>query len=197
MRHLGRVVDFLLRDWPESGRIDPGRIGAFGYSAGGFTVLVAAGGEPDLRRLGPHCTLQPADPVCRLARPSGQAEAIAWPHDARLRAVVVAAPAMGFAFAPRGLAGVTVPVQLWRPEADEILAHPWNAEMVRRLLPAPPETHVVPRAGHYVFIAPCGEILTPIVPEICIDAEGFDRPAFHAAMERDVVAFLTARLAPR
>jgi predicted dienelactone hydrolase len=197
VRHLGRVIDALLRDWPEGHRIDAGRIGAFGYSAGGFTVLVAAGGKPDLRRLGPHCALQPADPVCRLARPTGQTEPVAWPQDARIRAVVAAAPALGFAFAPRGLADVTVPVQLWRPEADEVLAHPWNAEMVRRLLPSPPETHVVPRAGHYVFIAPCPELLAGIVPEICIDPEGVDRAAIHAAMEREVVAFFTAKLAPR
>lgn len=197
VRHLGRVVDFVLRDWPEASRIDPARIGAFGYSAGGFTVLAAAGGQPDLRRLGLHCTLQPADPVCRLARPTGQAEAITWPNDARIRAVVAAAPAMGFAFVPRGLAGVTAPVQIWRPELDEILMHPWNAELVRRLLPGGAEMHVVPRAGHYAILAPCPEPMAAAVPEICIDPEGFDRAAFHAAMEREVVAFFTARLAPR
>lgn len=124
-------------------------------------------------------------------------EAITWPNDARIRAVVAAAPALGFSFVPRGLAGVTAPVQIWRPEADEILMHPWNAELVRRLLPGGAEMHVVPRAGHYAILAPCPEPMTLAVPEICIDPEGFDRAAFHATMERAVVEFFTARLAPR
>ena len=43
-RHLHEVIDFMTRDWPEHGRIDAGRIGVFGFSAGGFTALVAVGG---------------------------------------------------------------------------------------------------------------------------------------------------------
>lgn len=206
-RQLLRVLDWMLREWPEAARLDGGRVGAFGYSAGGFTVLAAAGGEPDLRRLAVHCALQPADPSCRLGRPKaapvaapGAAADAApdapWPRDDRIRAIVVAAPALGHAFAPRGLAGLRQAVQLWRPEADELLAHPWHAEMVRRLLPAPPELHEVPVAGHYAFLEPCPAGMAAAVPEICLDAPGFDRPGFHAAFNRAVAAFLAARLAP-
>jgi len=42
-RHLARVVDYIRADWPDAGHVDATRIGAFGFSAGGHSVLVAAG----------------------------------------------------------------------------------------------------------------------------------------------------------
>ncbi|MDO9710064.1 alpha/beta hydrolase [Paracraurococcus lichenis] len=80
-------------------------------------------------------------------------------------------------------------MQLWRGAADEVLPHPWHAEQIRRFLPAAPEMHVVPRAGHYAFLAPCPEGMAAAVPEICLDPPGFDRVAFHRALNRDVVGF--------
>ncbi len=93
------------------GTVDAARIGAFGFSTGGFTVLAAAGGVPDLSLIGPHCAANPGLDACRLlatARPGrpgpGEAGPPAFVRDGRLRALVVAAPALGFTFAPAGLA---------------------------------------------------------------------------------------------
>lgn len=47
-RHVARVIDYMLSSWPQRERIDPARIGIFGFSAGGFTALVVIGGQPDL-----------------------------------------------------------------------------------------------------------------------------------------------------
>ena len=46
-RELIALLDFMLGGWRSHAVIDPGRVGAFGFSAGGFTVLAAAGGRPD------------------------------------------------------------------------------------------------------------------------------------------------------
>jgi predicted dienelactone hydrolase len=54
-RHVVRVLDYMLAAWPDHGRVDPTRIGIFGYSVGGFTALVATGGVPDLSRIIPYC----------------------------------------------------------------------------------------------------------------------------------------------
>jgi predicted dienelactone hydrolase len=115
-------------------------------------------------------------------------------HDARIRAVVAAAPAVGWAFTGRGLAALQVPVQLWRGAADEVLPHPWHAELVRRALPQPPALRVVPKAGHYAFLAPCPDAMAAAVPEICLDAPGFDRVAFHRAFNAAVVGFFRTTL---
>src|SRR3984957_8698701 len=47
-RHIRALVDYMLGSWTHHDLIDPARIGMFGFSAGGFTALVAIGGVPDL-----------------------------------------------------------------------------------------------------------------------------------------------------
>jgi predicted dienelactone hydrolase len=111
-----------------------------------------------------------------------------------VRAIVVAAPGIGFAFGKTGLANVRVPVQLWRAEDDPVLPHPFYAEAVRQDLPTPPEMHVVPHAGHYDFISPCPPRMAERLPEICVSEPGFDRTAFHKQFDAAVVGFFRRTL---
>jgi predicted dienelactone hydrolase len=199
VQQVSAVIDFMGRAW-QAGAIDPARIGGFGFSAGGLTVLIAAGGEPDLSRIGAHCTEHPAFFDCRLLAehhvrpPPAGAKPLPFPHDTRMRAIVVAAPALGFTFTPDGLRHVTVPVQLWRADADTILPAPYYADAVRAALPAPPDFHTVPNAGHFDFLAPCSAALAHIAPPICVSAPGFDRARFHAVFNDAVVAFFKRTL---
>jgi predicted dienelactone hydrolase len=197
-RQLHVLIDYMLDAWPSRGVIDPQRIGAFGFSSGGFTVLVAAGGEPDLRMVAPHCTEHPKFFDCGLvaAHPVSAASiaAMRWVHDPRLKAVVVAGPALGYAFAPNGLKNVTAKIDLWRDEDDHILPNPYYAETVRTALPTLPSYHVVPHMDHFDFLAPCTDALAKAAPFICKSEPGFDRAAFHAAFDREVVAFFASSL---
>jgi predicted dienelactone hydrolase len=118
-------------------------------------------------------------------------------HDPRIAAAVIAAPAIGYGFTPQGLSGVQVPIQLWRGDRDEILAHPYHAQNVYDGLPIKPEYHVVPNAGHFAFLAPCSAALQSIVSDICSDPAGFDRAAFHREFNAAVVAFFEAKLPAR
>ncbi len=189
------ALDWLLESWPGHSQLDPRRVGGFGHSAGAFTVLVAAGGEPNLGRIPLHCATQPADPSCRLGRPGeGIPQQVNWAHTPRLRALVVAAPALGYTFVPQGLAQVTQPVQLWRSSRDEVLLHPWHAQQVRNGLTGPVEFQEVGGAGHYAFLAPCPAGMAAAVPEICTDLPGFDRTRFHLGFNAALVAFFQERL---
>jgi predicted dienelactone hydrolase len=195
-RQLKALTDYMLDAWPDRARIDAERIGAFGFSAGGFTVLAAAGAEPDLGAVRDHCAAHPEFEVCRILgeHPLPAIDGIVWTHDIRIKAVVSAAPALGFAFGRKGLAAVTQPLQLWRASDDQVLPHPYYAEAVRLALPIPPEAHVVPNAGHFDFLPPCSAELAKRVPAICVSERGFDRAAFHAQFDRDVVAFFARNL---
>jgi predicted dienelactone hydrolase len=195
-RQLKLLTDYMLGAWSDHGRLDANRVGAFGFSAGGWTVLTAAGGEPDLRTVADHCKAHPAFEDCQIVEqhPVTLDSDIVWTHDPRIKAVVAAAPALGFAFGSKGLAAVLQPVQLWRAEDDLILPHPYYAEAVRLALPKPPETHVVVDAGHYDFLKPCSVELATRVPAICTSRPGFDRAAFHERFDQDVVAFFTRTL---
>jgi predicted dienelactone hydrolase len=201
-RHINRVIDYMLQTWPGHDNIDAARVGIFGFSAGGFTALVAIGGTPDLTKIGPHCQRFPGEFVCMLLAKHPEARAVPsgagapdGTQDSRIKAAVVAAPAIGFTFSPNGLTGVTVPVQLWRAEDDTVLPNPWYAEAVRQSLPRPPQYQVVPGAGHFDFLAPCGDQLTALAPVICTSTPPFDRAAFHAMFNRSVVDFFSTTLA--
>jgi predicted dienelactone hydrolase len=199
-RQISRVIDHMLSAWDGHAMIDPTRIGMFGYSSGGFTTLVSIGGIPDFSKVGPECRQYPGDFACQLvARSGGNLGApltsrTSRSADPRIKAAVVAAPALGFAFSPDGLNSVKVPVQLWRAENDALLPYPRYAEAVRLALPATPEYFVVPNAGHYDFLAPCGTALASIAPSICSSAVGFDRTAFHTSFNSAVVSFLNKTL---
>lgn len=116
------------------------------------------------------------------------------PHDARIRALVVAAPALGYTFTREGLRDVTQPVQLWQAGADQILPSPFYAEPVRDGLPTVPEYHRIDGAGHFDFLPPCSPELAANAPMICAPTPGFDRAAFHETLSREVIRFFKTRL---
>ncbi|WP_085488235.1 alpha/beta hydrolase family protein [Paraburkholderia susongensis] len=198
---LHRLVDYMLDEWPWHGRLDAARVGAFGFSNGGFTVLVAAGGIPDLSKIAPYCAAHPEHDLCEVLKHAGvdphfdaDVPASVWVHDPRIKAIVVAAPAFGFTFGRAGLSSVRAPIQIWRAAEDRHQPHPYYDEAVRTDLPRPPEYHVVANAGHYDFLPPCDARLSRKMPEICTSLPGFDRAAFHEYFNADVVRFFQARL---
>jgi predicted dienelactone hydrolase len=201
---LRRLVTYMLEEWSGHRLLDQDRIGAFGYSNGGFTVLVAAGGVPDLMQIGSYCGAHPTHNLCTAMKKAGldprkpgiQVPADAWVADSRIKAIVVAAPAFAFAFDQRGLRNVHIPNQLWRAADDQRQPHPYYEEALLKALPNAPEYHVVPGAGHFGFLPPCGEHLAAAKPEICSDAAGFDRADFHTEFNAEIVRFFQAHFAP-
>jgi predicted dienelactone hydrolase len=198
-RQLSVLIDHMLGQWEGKAGIDAERIGAFGFSAGGFTVLAAAGGNPDLTRLVDHCRANPAFYDCRLVgrhsgTMNGGQSAPRLPHDARLKALAVAAPALGFTFTRESLADVTQPVQLWQAGSDQILPSPFYAEPVRDALPRQPEYIRVDGAGHFDFMPPCSPELAANARMVCAPTPGFDRAAFHEALNREIIRFFKTHL---
>ena len=191
---LSAVVTYMLDVWPSHTRIDVKKIGAFGFSAGGFTVLAAVGARPDFTTIAPHCTAHPAFFDCTLMRQNPQNERPLWTDkkDARIKAIVVAAPALGFTFTKAALAPVTLPVQLWRAANDQVLPAPLYADAVKAALPKPPEYYDVAGAGHFDFLAPCVDPKQN--PQICSSDAAFDRAAFHTLFNQNIVRFFRRHL---
>lgn len=197
-RQLRLTLDHVLKSWLGGTQIDPQRIGAFGFSAGGFTVLTAVGAKPDLRQLPGHCAS--ADEfVCKVLKhyksPLLDAAKVGagteFAGDPRIRAAVVAAPGLGFTLSAVGLAPVRVPVQLWSGDRDDKVPYASNAKFVREGLGERVDFRNVEGAGHFAFLAPCTLLKGP---EFCQDPDQFDRPAFHARMNAEVVAFMARHL---
>jgi len=199
-RQIRVALDYLLGSWKDHAQLDPERMGMFGFSLGGFTTLVTIGGTPDLAQMGKLCATRPDAPECVFVkqRHGDQLEPPAatpvWVHDARIKAAVIAAPAVGFLFEGGGLKQVSVPVELWRAANDRQTPDAWNSGIVRKELPKSPDEHVAPGVDHFVFLAPCSEALAKAAPSICTDLPGFSREEFHESFNRAVVRFFSTEL---
>ena len=199
---LHRLVDYMLGAWPQRDRLDANAIGAFGFSNGGFTVLVAVGGTPDLGKIAPYCRAHPDHDLCQVMKQAGvdlgsigrATPQNAWTPDPRIKAAVIAAPAFGFAFGREGLDRVRAPIQLWGAADDRHQPAPDYEHAVRASLPREAEYHAVANAGHYDFLPPCNARLARAAPSICASAPGFDRAKFHDLFDSEVVRFFSAEL---
>jgi len=169
-QYISRAIDHMLSTWENRSAIDATRIGAFGYSAGGFTTLVSEGGIPDFSSFGPICQRHPGDFACQL---------VASPAPARRRPGAGQAPA-------------TMPDS----REDVVLPHPRYAEAARKALPEAPVFRIVANAGHFDFMPPCSKALSDIAPAVCTSAPGFDRAAFQQTFNEAVIAFFGRALKP-
>ena len=198
-RALTAALDAVLADGKLGAHVDVARIGAAGFSAGGYTVLAAAGAVGDMALLFKHCATHAAEDQEFCSYSHGQApDPSQLPslkvQDKRIRAVVAMAP-VGVLFGAEAMAGLDAPVRLYRAEKDLVLRQPFHAEHVHQLLPKA-EYAVVANAGHYAFLSPFPPGLGPGVGPVADDPPGFDRPAFHQKLNAELTQFFQRTLAP-
>jgi predicted dienelactone hydrolase len=202
-RQVSRVIDALLTDAAWSPRIARDargpRIGAVGHSAGGYTVIALAGGQPAPQRIATHCREHGADdPVfCGLSRgasPAPQPADGAPLMDARVRAVAALSP-VGVVFDPESLRRVTTPVAIWVADLDRFLVPRFHAEWLAQQLPST-TLRRVPNAWHYAFMdAPTTPIASPD-GDLAADPPGFDRSRFLEQLGKELSDYFDANLQP-
>ncbi|MDV3434911.1 alpha/beta hydrolase [Stenotrophomonas sp. C2852] len=166
--------------------VDTDRLGVIGFSAGGYTALLAAGARPDLQRLLAFCHEHPDDGVCRpqqeaamhtmearVAAASSPALSpwISHANESRaipgVRAVLLLAPAIVQAFAPEQLSTLRQPVSIMLGEADTVAPPQSNGEAAQVLIPGA-ALQRLPDVGHYDFLAACTAVGVQRLPELCI-----------------------------
>lgn len=190
---IKRLIDFMLGPGPAASSIDPQRIGFFGFSMGGYTGLVVIGANPDWAIA--FCRQSSAVSVCeQILRKDFRVQPLV--HDPRIKAAVIANPFSAF-FTAQSFAAVKVPVQLWASARGGDEVSPEDIAAVNQNLPARHEYRVVPNSGHFDFLAPCTPALAKARPELCSDAPGFNRVAFHNKFDAAVLAFFRANLSGR
>jgi predicted dienelactone hydrolase len=184
---IKRLIDFVTGASPFAARIDQDRIGFFGYSRGAYAGLVLIGANPDWAGAASSYCQQRQGPICQqiLGRkfPSQPLT-----HDPRIKAAVIVDPWALF-FSAESLAPIKAPIQLWASERGGfgVLLH--DVAALNANLPAQHEYHVVPNAEHLAFCAPF-----QAGPELCADAPGFERVAFHKEFNSAVTQFFQEHL---
>jgi predicted dienelactone hydrolase len=193
-RQVSHVLDALLKDpkWKDRIARDAGgpRVGALGHSAGGYTVLALAGGEPDRARIIRHCQEEGAlDPLfCAVGRTAQRPEPPSVPlKDARVRAVVAMAP-VGVVFTAQSLARISVPTAIWEAQSDRWLVPRFHAEWIAQNMPRA-ELHRVPNAWHFAFMDTPSQPLATRDGDIGANPPGFDRAAFLTRLGGELVVF--------
>jgi predicted dienelactone hydrolase len=175
-RHVARVLDAVFADELVGPKISREHVGMIGHSIGGYTALAVAGGNPTAM---PHET------------PEGMGRPLAVTHDARVRALVLMAPATPW-FLPEGsLSEVDLPILLLTAENDEFVPAEFGAVVERGVRsPVQVEARVVARAGHFAFMSPFPA--TMVRPEFppSQDPRGFDREAYQPVLHAEVLDFL-------
>ncbi|QDL29860.1 alpha/beta hydrolase family protein [Stenotrophomonas maltophilia] len=165
--------------------VDAERLGVAGFSAGGYTALLAAGARPDLQRLLSFCTAHPYDGVCRPQQEAathtmeariaaaGSPELSPWISRANesrtipgVRAVFLLAPAIVQAFAPEQLSSLRQSVSIVLGEADAVAPPQSNGEAMHAVMPGT-ELQRLPDVGHYDFLAACTPAGQQRLPELC------------------------------
>lgn len=190
------VISAALKDPTLGPHIDTARIGAAGFSAGGYTTLLLLGAQPDFKRFFSFCEKYPGTPeICDKPFPE-KMRTIDHPPptaDARVRAGFSMAP-LSLILDADGLKDVKAPVFLYIAQKDQVLMPSENGARIRSLLPNLAEFREIPDADHYVFLAPCSEQLAKDVPRICTDGPGIDRAKLHERINADAIAFFDAQL---
>ena len=178
-RHLRLAIDGLLAAFETAVR--PDWVAVIGYSLGGYAALALAGGQPGSL---PH---EHAD---------GTPQPIPTTPDARVRALVLLAPATVWYRAPRALCNVRVPILLLLGEKDEWTPD-FHAQIVLNGVADRDRVtyRVVDNAGHYSFFSPFPPERTGPAFAPSQDPPGFDRAQFQTELQAEVLAFLEQQLA--
>ena len=205
------LIDRLIDDPVLGPHIDPSRIGALGFSLGGYTVLSVAGARLDLKQWQALCQTDPTHPSCVLPPEAGfdraTLKALAETDsaykaslaragndfaDPRIRAVFAIAPVHGPALTEASLASIHVPVAIVVGERDT-QARPSDVSAVHKAIAAS-SFEKLAGVGHYTFLAPCTRFGRWFAGPLCEDPSGTDRARVHQRVGNRAVEFFKRTL---
>ena len=194
---LSALLDFLISSPEFSALVDATRIGVTGFSAGGYTALVAVGARPRLARIESYCARHARSVLCS----GGGSVALSAPPlvanaDARIRAAFVMSPVAAY-FDDDSLAPIVAPVAVYAAGEDAVLPIADNARWLRDRLATLVTYTEIAGADHFVFLAPCTARMADINPVLCRDPPGTDRRAIHQSINAALLDFFSAQLAAR
>jgi predicted dienelactone hydrolase len=206
-RDLTAVLTKLLADPFFGGRIDRDRIGAAGFSLGGYTVISIAGGRFSPREFDSFCRSPQRDFTCepqaefpdapRLFEELKKTDPVVQEslrhandsfRDKRIKRVFAIAPALGSGFTKDGLAQIRIPVFIVIGQADKVTPLATNAQRYANFIKGARLTVLPGEIGHYTFLAECN-FHGRAVLDLCRDDEAIDRASVHQRVAQLALEF--------
>jgi len=195
-------------------RIDRDRIGAAGFSLGGYSVLGLAGiqlasfdawerrcsNRPDLNacQLPPEADfgledidrMKSSDPTFQTALQRARTSV----QDRRIGAVYAIAPALISLMEQTDVSNnMVAEVKVVLAEKDDQIAFSETSHVLDQILPQS-GVRVIAGATHYMFLAPCSIRGKFFLRSLCSDPVGIDRRNVHAKIGKDAAEFFDSTL---
>ena len=210
-RDISTAITGMLADPRFGSKIDPDRIGAAGFSYGGYTMMELAGATSDWTRLLSWCdqsngacsppempdllekfrAIKQQPDVQQALQHAGDSY-----RDPRIRAVFAIAPAVASAFSPESLRKIAIPVEIVAGEADHIAPPPENARFFASNIKGAKLAILPGGVGHYTFLDVGTEAGKKQLPQLFVDNPGVDRRAVHDQVAQMAAEFFEKGLAP-
>lgn len=210
-KDISTVIGDILADPRFGAKIDPDRIGAAGFSYGGYTMMELAGATTDLNRILAWCNEQKGacDPpempdlmerfqalkrqpdVQRALQRAGDSY-----RDPRIRAVFAIAPAVARAFTSESLQKIAIPVQIVAGASDPIAPPAENAQFFTANIKGASLTLLPGGVGHYTFLDVATDLAKKQLPKLSVDNPGVDREAVHKQVADMAAEFFGKELMP-
>jgi predicted dienelactone hydrolase len=209
---LSEVIDGMLADENFGPKIDKNRIGAAGFSLGGYTVLEIAGAQTDISVEYDRCRKEPESTACKVPemkntgslqqmlaqvrKTSGASLAASASsfRDSRVNAVFAIAPALGFTLTQESLKAIRIPIEIVVGNADPIAPANENASYIRANVRGARATILPGGVTHYTFLDTCTAAGKQQIGVYCEDAVGVDRDKVHEQVAQQAAGFFTAAL---
>ena len=197
---LSAVLDSLLGDGPLAGHVDADRVGALGFSAGGYAALALAGARVDPDALaGFYDDEDTGMSDCAFLARGGvdlhQLDLSPAGNDlseARVRSALVVDPGVVGTLTAASLAAIDVPVTILNLGAPGAIPKAVLADRAGRLIPDAGYA-TVPGATHFSFLPECKPRGAAILAQegepdaLCDDAGGRTRDELHREIGAMVV----------
>ena len=209
-KDISTAITAMLADSRFGDKVDPDRIGAAGFSYGGYTMIELAGATTDPNRILAWCdqqkgacnppempdlmeklkAIQQEPDVQKSLQHAGDSY-----RDARIRAVFAIAPAVSHAFTPEALRNISIPVEIVAGEADKIAPPADNAQFFAANIKDAKLTILPGGVGHYTFLDVGTDAGKKQLPQLFVDNPGVDREAIHKQVAEMAADFFDQQLA--
>lgn len=166
------VLDQLLNTEEISSSMDTQRIGAAGFSLGGYTAIALAGGRMDYDALQKYFNTETGKKEAEVPEMPGLLSFLGKPEvkesfekapplsDKRIKSVFVMSPAIGQAFPSReNFKDIVAPVYIVAAGRDQIAPLETNAAHYAAMINSSQYKVVGAEAGHYVFLNEANDVL--------------------------------------
>jgi predicted dienelactone hydrolase len=209
-RDLSEVITGMLSDSEFRSHIDPHRIGAAGFSLGGYTMIEIACGVSVARGAAHNCDTNRVNdiPINSAEYPAlvGQFRRLIEENpdvlqhsgesyrDPRVRSVFAMAPALGPAFPASSLKQVSIPVEIVAGESDQNIPIASSAKYFAAEIRGARLHILAGNVGHYAFLDSCTDAGRENAPLLCVDGIGVDRHTIHRDTARMASEFFRSTL---